>query len=297
MSSIGGIGDGNRPDPEEIFQQFTDADGNLDVEALAKSLSERFGKTVGANDLLKRMDTDGSGTVSRDEFVAGANQGPGPHDRKLFDRDASPDPQSQFAEYQDENGNLDVDAFAKAMSERTGKEITADQIRSFLDKDGSGTVSADEFAAGQPPPPPDPSEVFNQFTDDQGNLDVDRFSQFISERTGQTVDPSQIRASLDLDGSGTITLDEFLAGQQDFQRQSPDTRGDATAGVGEDTDKVENQREKLNVLAQRVSKLTGKEVTAEQLMQSGANTSNRSSREEKQQTAERQFAASMRRYV
>lgn len=90
MSTIGNYSRSNpynpnvdrRPPPPRHFEKADmDGNGSLDaneLEAMAKDISAKTGRTVTAQDLLQRLDQDGDGSVSRAEHAAGRPKGPPP---------------------------------------------------------------------------------------------------------------------------------------------------------------------------------------------------------------------------
>ena len=108
-----------------------------------------------------------------------------------------------------QDGSLDdgeMSVFAEKMTEMTGKSADVAEMMALFDTDESGTVSESEFAAAKPqgPPPPPPS----------GGMAS-------SESSDET---SSILSSLDVDGDGSVSEDEFKVGLnsliQEYMNQS-----------------------------------------------------------------------------
>ncbi len=151
MSDIGKIG--GRPDPQVIFERCQDDHGNLDVDAFADLIAEKAGRRPDTAEVLARLDADGNGRVSQAEFVTGPKGAPlGPPPGAGNHRRA-PDPAALLEGLTDEHGHIDVEALAARISERTGRDISAEDVRAMLDADGSGTVTFDELVARRPVPP------------------------------------------------------------------------------------------------------------------------------------------------
>ena len=70
-------GKGNRPAPEEIFKKLdTNGDGFISLDEF-KASPRAQKDPAKAEEAFKKMDTDGDGKLSLDEFKAGHHGGPG----------------------------------------------------------------------------------------------------------------------------------------------------------------------------------------------------------------------------
>ncbi|NYT32649.1 EF-hand domain-containing protein [Rhizobium sp. WYCCWR 11128] len=146
-----------------LFDSFdSESTGSLSVDALAEAMSveqsQRSGgpppPPAGDDDLaslLSDLDTDGDGSISKDEFVAGR-----PSD--VTEDQAG----TLFDSFDSEGaGSLSVDALTEAMSAEQSQRSEGappppaedDQSQSLLsdlDTNGDGLVTLDEFMAGKP---------------------------------------------------------------------------------------------------------------------------------------------------
>jgi Ca2+-binding EF-hand superfamily protein len=120
---------GNEKDPFSDID--TDSDGSLsesELTTFADTMSEMTGETQDVSALMDKLDTDGSGTISSDEFKAGKPEGPPPGGM----------PPGGMA------GNGMQDLFQTSDSSSSS---TTD-LFSSMDTDGDGNVSGDEFKVG-----------------------------------------------------------------------------------------------------------------------------------------------------
>ncbi|MGO8245410.1 EF-hand domain-containing protein [Rhizobium leguminosarum] len=139
-----------------LFDSFdSESTGSLSVDALAEAMSAQQSQRPGGDDLaslLSDLDTDGDGSISKDEFVAGR-----PSD--VTEDQAG----TLFDSFDSEGaGSLSVDALTEAMSAEQSQRSEGppppppaedDQSQSLLsdlDTNGDGLVTLDEFMAGKP---------------------------------------------------------------------------------------------------------------------------------------------------
>ncbi|MGO8081985.1 EF-hand domain-containing protein [Rhizobium leguminosarum] len=138
-----------------LFDSFdSESTGSLSVDALAEAMSAQRSQRPGGDDLaslLSDLDTDGDGSISKDEFVAGR-----PSD--VTEDQAG----TLFDSFDSEGaGSLSVDALTEAMSAEQSQRSEGppppppaedDQSQSLLsdlDTNGDGLVTLDEFMAGK----------------------------------------------------------------------------------------------------------------------------------------------------
>lgn len=143
-------------------------------------------EAVNTENMVTAMDTDSDGTITQEEFVA-----------------ARPDDVS---------------------------EDMANSLWSQFDTESAGSLSTDEMQTamasgrphGPPPPPPEDEEDDDEddttvsSTDDSGSLQ-DILGQILDEASGTTSseETSSFVSSLDTDGDGTVTQEEFIAARPD----------------------------------------------------------------------------------
>ncbi|MGO8022209.1 EF-hand domain-containing protein [Rhizobium leguminosarum] len=164
-----------------LFDSFdSESTGSLSVDALAEAMSAQQSQRPGGDDLaslLSDLDTDGDGSISKDEFVAGR-----PSD--VTEDQAG----TLFDSFDSEGaGSLSVDALTEAMSAEQSQRSEGppppppaedDQSQSLLsdlDTNGDGLVTMDEFMAGKPKDVTESqaSQLFSLLdTSDTGSLSV-----------------------------------------------------------------------------------------------------------------------------
>ncbi|MGO6969595.1 EF-hand domain-containing protein [Rhizobium leguminosarum] len=164
-----------------LFDSFdSESTGSLSVDALAEAMSAQQSQRPGGGDLaslLSDLDTDGDGSISKDEFVAGR-----PSD--VTEDQAG----TLFDSFDSEGaGSLSVDALTEAMSAEQSQRSEGppppppaedDQSQSLLsdlDTNGDGLVTLDEFMAGKPEDvtASQASQLFSLLdTSDTGSLSV-----------------------------------------------------------------------------------------------------------------------------
>ncbi|MCW1412778.1 EF-hand domain-containing protein [Rhizobium sp. 1AS11] len=164
-----------------LFDSFdSESTGSLSVDVLAEAMSAQQSQRPGGDDLaslLSDLDTDGDGSISKDEFVAGR-----PSD--VTDDQAG----TLFDSFDSEGaGSLSVDALTEAMSAEQSQRSEGppppppaedDQSQSLLsdlDTNGDGLVTLDEFMASKPEDVTESqaSQLFSLLdTSDTGSLSV-----------------------------------------------------------------------------------------------------------------------------
>ncbi|MBB4506917.1 EF-hand domain-containing protein [Rhizobium leguminosarum] len=164
-----------------LFDSFdSESTGSLSVDALAEAMSAQQSQRPGGDDLaslLSDLDTDGDGSISKDEFVAGR-----PSD--VTEDQAG----TLFDSFDSEGaGSLSVDALTEAISAEQSQRSEGppppppaedDQSQSLLsdlDTNGDGLVTLDEFMASKPEDVTESqaSQLFSLLdTSDTGSLSV-----------------------------------------------------------------------------------------------------------------------------
>ncbi|MDQ8195033.1 hypothetical protein QEH59_11395 [Coraliomargarita sp. SDUM461004] len=134
----GGEAQGERPSPQELFEQFdTDASGTLSLEEVKGPLAEHFDK----------IDADDNGEISKKELIAAK--------KKMHTR-AGNGPRGQLPNLKeadtDENG-----AISKAEATEAGMERLLEHFDK-IDANGDGEITKEEMKAmrkGRQGPPED----------------------------------------------------------------------------------------------------------------------------------------------
>lgn len=164
-----------------LFGSFdSESTGSLSVDVLAEAMSAQQSQRPGGDDLaslLSDLDTDGDGSISKDEFVAGR-----PFD--VTEDQAG----TLFDSFDSEGaGSLSVDELTEAMSAEQSQrsegppppppaeDDESQSLLSDLDTNGDGLVTLDEFMAGKPEDVTESqaSQLFSLLdTSDTGSLSV-----------------------------------------------------------------------------------------------------------------------------
>ncbi|CAK11779.1 EF-hand domain-containing protein [Rhizobium johnstonii] len=164
-----------------LFGSFdSESTGSLSVDVLAEAMSAQQSQRPGGDDLaslLSDLDTDGDGSISKDEFVAGR-----PSD--VTEDQAG----TLFDSFDSEGaGSLSVDELTEAMSAEQSQrsegppppppaeDDESQSLLSDLDTNGDGLVTLDEFMAGKPEDVTESqaSQLFSLLdTSDTGSLSV-----------------------------------------------------------------------------------------------------------------------------
>lgn len=123
---------------------------------------------------------------------------------------------------------VELSAFAKEMSAKTGVEIDAEEALTTYDADGDGGLSQEEMdtmmKAEMPPPPmggmramgmepPSPEEMFSEIdTDGSGAIDeteLTAFAEKMAEDTGFELNLDEAIAAYDEDGDSALSQEEM----------------------------------------------------------------------------------------
>lgn len=211
---------------DDLFTKVdSNQDGSLDeseVASFADKMSEMTGQSSDAAEMMAMFDSDEDGAVSESEFASARPQGPPPP--MMGGMQEGSDPFASVDE--DSDGSLsasELTTFAEKMTEMTGQTMDATKLMTSLDSDEDGAISADEFKAGKPqgPPPPPPGGMMPP-----GGTQA-------SDSTDET---SSIISSLDSDGDGSVSEDEFKVGLntliQEYMNQSFSTGEYASSSGG-----------------------------------------------------------------
>ncbi len=109
----------------------------------------------------------------------------------------------------------ELSKMAQDISQRTGKDISAEDLRAKLDGNGDGSISLDELKQGKPPRGPrgprgpEATEAFDQ----KGSLSSDVVSAMAANMSSITgpISGSTLNATLDNNGDGNIDQAEVNA--------------------------------------------------------------------------------------
>ena len=147
---------GNSPgSADRLAELDTDGDGSLSASEFLAGRPEDVSEDMATN-LFTQLDTDGDGVVSSEEFSAMAPpKGPRPGSAGGPDARDSADMLADLDT--DGDGSLSVSEFLVGRPEDVSEDM-ATNLFTQLDTDGDGVVSSDELSAMTPlkgPPPPD----------------------------------------------------------------------------------------------------------------------------------------------
>ena len=203
---------------------------------MMSSIGSGSSSSANLSRMLSRLDTDSSGSISKNEFVSGRPKG------------ASEDQSSTLFDALDSSGtgsmsvNDLVSAFQSMSSTMQGAMLQAQEqaggrgsgrggpdpseMFSRLDEDDDGTLTKEEFLAGKPDDVSDEQaqELWSQIAGDNADsASKEQFAKGIGSGAGPhggpppggAPDPTELFSKLDTDGDGTVTQEEFLAGKPD----------------------------------------------------------------------------------
>ncbi|MCP4936905.1 MAG: EF-hand domain-containing protein [bacterium] len=170
---------------ENISERFnagdTDQSGGLSLDEFSLLHKEHLLGGVGqekiageppkAGEIFSRIDENGDGQISQDEFAAGRPPGPPPPPQGNFSSNTlemllalQEEISSLFNEAdKDQSGGLSFDEFMEAGvdgpqkpggPQGAGIPPASENIFARLDQDSNGEVTLDEFASARPPGPP-----------------------------------------------------------------------------------------------------------------------------------------------
>ena len=222
--------------------------------------------SVGASDytqyrnLFAKIDTDGDGKVTRDKFVSGAPEGVGGDVATTLFNALDSQQSGALSESDLASAFEQLSSVARSLliqlqtSEPGSTERQASgggpgaRLFAKLDADADGTVTRDEFVAGRPDGVSEEraGELFDTIAGDdaegltQQQLVDGLLSQLHARSQGHRPDPKALFATLDADGDGTVTRDEFVAGRpEDVSEEQAgaffdEIAGDSQGGLTED---------------------------------------------------------------
>ncbi len=211
-------------DLASAFQQLSIVAQSL----LIQLQSGNFGSTAGSangggpgSELFSKLDANGDGTVTRDEFVAGKPDNVSEDQAgKLYDSIAGANT----------DGLTQQQLIDGLQSQRPGPGHHRDpsELFSSLDGNNDGTLTRDEFVAGRPQnvSADQAGTLFDQLAgDNTDGLTQDQFVSAVQTRqeaqgagagvgaSGQTSESSQYFSPLDTNKDGVVSYSEFIAGR------------------------------------------------------------------------------------
>lgn len=193
--------------------------------------------------MFSRIDTDGDGKVTRDEFVAGAPDGDDDKAGQLFDAlDSQGSGSLSESDMLSAFQQLASQMQAVLIQQQQGHQGPPDPSSFFdnLDTDGDGSVSKEEFVAGRPDgvSEEDATSFFDELdSEGTGSLTKDQFVEAMQDAApppppnmaggqppGGGMDSNALFDELDTNQDGTISMAEWLAGRPEDMSEE-----DATA--------------------------------------------------------------------
>ena len=198
---------------------FREIDSNGDGVLTKLELSEVFGASA-AERSLAQLDTDNDGVVSLDEATNAMEASEAAQDAdEEIDLDAA-----------DANG--DGDLSKEELTNRFGQDV-ADEVLEYLDHDGDGTVTEEEFFADF-----DGTEDFDDDADviDPYELDLDGDGNITKAELKDIFgdeDAAEVLRDLDSDGNGAISTAEL---DELFEELMEDAEGSFDYDPEEDHD-------------------------------------------------------------
>jgi len=149
------------------------------------SLGSASSFAVMRQQLFQKTDADSSGSLSLEEFKAGAPQG----------------------------------AEGASATKASSTAPSLEDIFSQMDTDGDGSVTQAEFDSFKPPKPDGSTASLLSMSGESGSALIELLSQLLEEvsassgaAAGQPPSAAEMFAQTDTDGNGSLSLDEFKAG-------------------------------------------------------------------------------------
>jgi len=153
---------------------------------------------------------------------------------------------------------VELSAFAKALQEKTGVEINAEEALTTYDADGDGGLSQDEMdtmmQASMPSPlpmggmqamgmaPPDKEEMFSSIdTDGNGEVsesELTAFAEKLAEDTGFELNLDEAMATYDTDGNSELSqeeMDTMMQAEMPAPPPPPPVSEEALAAYGQNS--------------------------------------------------------------
>lgn len=204
--------------------------------------------------MFTRIDTNGDGTVSKDEFVAGAPDDLGAEKAgALYDTLDSEGTgalsQSDLASaFQQMAVTMQAGMIqAQSVGADGGSTPDASDLFAKLDTDGDGSVSKDEFVAGRPDDvsEDDATALYEKlFGEDTESVDSETFVAGMQPPPaggGGGGDSDEVYDALDTNKDGVVSRAEFLAGRPDDVSEDEATSLFESL-AGEDADSITSEQ-------------------------------------------------------
>jgi len=170
-------------------------------------------KKPSEEEMFKKADSSGDGTIDQTEFSDLISKGPGADSLNAEELYSSFDT--------DGDGSLSQEEMSTGMKSLRGQmKETMDKMR-FSDSSSSSESQKTERKG--PPPPPSDEELFSKAdSSEDGSIDATEFADFLSKGpNADSVNAEETFATFDTDGDGTLSSDEFSTGMKDMMASMP----------------------------------------------------------------------------
>lgn len=190
-SGISGVSGNKKPDISELFSKIdTNGDGKVSKEEFVATRPSEVSETNAAS-LFDKMDSDGTGSLSQTQLKEGMEKNkPEKSSRNLGNTLSDTVLAAVNQLLQSLNSSIDADADGDK-SDKSGKDS---DMFAKMDTNGNGTVSKEEFLAARP-----------------SNVSEDQATKLYS--------------SIDTENTGSITKDQFTSATQNAPQGPPPSGG------------------------------------------------------------------------
>ena len=173
---------------------------------------------------ITKLDTDGDGNVSKTEFTTGASSNNLSSDAaaSLFDTlDSSSSGSLSISDLASAFQSLSSETRAALMqTQEMAAPPSAEDMFAKIDSDGDGVISESEFVDGRPSSmsAEQASSLFSQMSGDGDSMTKEQFLANAPKPPqggpgGKPPSADDLFAKLDVDGDGSVTSAEFIAGR------------------------------------------------------------------------------------